>query len=173
MVPRGWCLPMGNVSMLFHLWVNGNASMRLAPYRFLKGWDLQATEESCNLPLVLSPERRAKALATRTQTWRTYLSQATDVMVVIAQHANTTFTALAALQASERERMYIDAFTSMCKALHPDLSDASLDARRMHEASYLTVYSALSKLGMLRRRNGKRKQAPRPEEESESDREES
>ncbi len=82
--------------------------------------------------------------------------QATDVMIVIAQHANTTFTALAALQVSKRERMYIDTFTSMCKTLHPDLSDVSLNSRRMHEASYLTVYSALSKNGMLHRQNGKR-----------------
>ncbi len=133
MVPKGWCLPMGTVSMLFHLWVNGNASMQLAPYQFLKGWDLQATEERSNLPLVLPPEARAKALTTRTQTWLTYLSQAGDVMLAIAQHANTTFAAFAAMQASERESKFIQAFTAMCQSLHPDLSEESLDTRRMHE----------------------------------------
>ncbi len=28
-VPQGWSLPKGNTSMLFNLWVNGNAAMGL------------------------------------------------------------------------------------------------------------------------------------------------
>jgi hypothetical protein len=160
MVPQGWCLPKGNVSMLFNLWVVGNPAMRIQPYRFLKGWDLQATEAKAGakVPMVLSKAARRKALATTTRTWESYLSQATDVMIVIEEHCGMTFQRLAALSAQDREAKYIEAFQTMCRRLHPGLSDEQLDAKRLYENSYTTVYSALSKQKMLRKCLGKRKQ---------------
>eukprot|EP00961_Rhodomonas_salina_P032045 431838-Rhodomonas_salina.1 len=135
MVPKGWSLPKGNVSMLFNLWVKGNSALHLQPYCFLKGWDFQATEEKTgvNLPMVLSAAARKKALDTTPATWRSYLSQATDVMIVIEDECGMTFQRLAALSAQDREAKFISAFQALCRKLHPGLSDEQLDAKRLHE----------------------------------------
>jgi len=103
-VPEGWCLPRGNVSMLFNLWVNGNPAKHLRPYRFLKGWDLQAPSEDTagvTVPLVLTIAARKKALVTMTGTWRSYLMQATDVMIVIQNECQMSFQDLQALSAQQ------------------------------------------------------------------------
>ena len=159
-VPEGWCLPKGNVSMLFNLWVNGNPAKHLRPYRFLKGWDLQAPSEDTagvTVPLVLTIAARKKALVTMTGTWRSYLTQATDVMIVIQNECQMSFQDLQALSAQQREAKFVNAFQNMCKRLHPNVSDEDLDAKRLHENSYMTVYSSLSKKRMLRKTLGKRK----------------
>ncbi len=57
--------------------------------------------------------------------------------------------------------------------MHSCMSGTCLDARRKHEAAYLTVYLALLKHCMLCRVNGKRKKAPKPVEESKCKMEES
>jgi hypothetical protein len=228
MVPEGWCLPKGNVSMLFNLWVNGNPAMQLRPYRFLKGYDLQAT---ANSP-ALSSEQRAritadfsvdagkKVLDTATLTWRTYLTQARDVMIVIEHESGMKFHHLAALSAQEREKKYIEAFHQMCRyirphtpqshactcvqsrfralrmhmctctstcahaytyarthlrtsahthrRMYPDLSDEQLDAKRMYDKSYMTIYSELSKKKMLRKTLGKRKDRNQASEQADT-----
>ncbi len=74
--------------------------------------------------------------------------------------------ALAAMSASECASTFIHAFTAMCKHVHPATSDACLNARRV---SYLTLYSAPSKYCVLRRMNGKKKKAPKPVKEGESE----
>ena len=171
-MPKGWSLPKGNVSMLFNLWVQGNALMGIAPYRFLKSWDLIPLEERMDMPLVLSAKERASTLARTARTWKAYLSQANDVMLVIQEGAGLTWQQLAALSASEREGSFIASFQAMCRRLHPDISDEARDARRLNEMSYLSVFSALSKKAMLRTTLGKRKRkraATEQEEESEEE----
>lgn len=174
MVPKGWSLPKGNVSMLFNLWVKGNSALHLQPYCFLKGWDFQATEEKTgvNLPMVLSAAARKKALDTTPATWRSYLSQATDVMIVIEDECGMTFQRLAALSAQDREAKFISAFQALCRKLHPGLPDEQLDAKRLHENSYMTIYSALSKKQMLCKSLGKRKQRDGEDLEHDSEEEE-
>ncbi len=46
----------------------------------------------------------------------------------------------------------------MIRLLHSDLSDEVLDAKRFHDNSYLTMYTALSKHKMLSKTLGKCKQ---------------
>ena len=167
-VPKGWSLPKGNVSMLFNLWTQGNAAMGLAPYRFLKSWDLVATEEQLDLQLVLSSQARFAAVEKVTKNWKGYLSQAHDVMLVIQEGTGMTFAALAMLSAGERERKFIALFTAMCQHMHPNISDEERDALRLNEMSYLSIYSALSKKAMLRKTLGKRKKPATEEEEEES-----
>ncbi len=132
MVPRGWCLPKGTVSMLFNLWVNGNPAMQIQPYRFLKGWDLVATEDKAGakIPMVLSPEMRKTVLETTSRTWRSYLTQATDVMLVMQQECGTTWQRLSALTAQAREQIFIVAFQKVIRRLH---SDEVLDAKRLYD----------------------------------------
>ena len=43
------------------------------------------------------------------------------------------------------------------RRMYPDLSDEQLDAKRMYDKSYMTIYSELSKKKMLRKTLGKRK----------------
>ncbi len=164
MVPRGWCLPKGTVSILFNLWVNGNPAMQIQPYLFLKGWDLVATEDKAGakIPMVLSPEMSKTVLETTSRTWRSYLTQATDVMLVMQQECGATWQRLSALTAQARKQIFIIAFQKVIRQLHPDLSDEVLDAKRLYENLYMTMYTALSKHKMLRKTLGKRKQRVGP-----------
>lgn len=159
MVPEGWCLPKGTVSALFNLWVAGNQAMRLRPYRFLKGYDLRATEKNAgkSIPLVWTPEVRKKLLKKVSANYRAYLSQARDVMIVISNACEMTFQQLAALSATEREAKYLEAFQSVIKRLHPDKSDEQLDRMRVADNAWTTMFRSLSKAAMLRKTLGKRK----------------
>jgi hypothetical protein len=169
-VPQGWHLPKGNVSMLFNLWVKGNPAMGIRPCRFLKSWDLVPLEERANLPLVLSAQGRADALSRTARTWKAYLSQAHDVMLVIQDGIGKSWQALESLPATERECAFIASFTAMSERMHPDISDEKRDALRVNEMSYLSTYSKLSKRKMLRTSLGKRKKTQRdPEEENEDE----
>lgn len=159
MVPEGWNLPKGNVSSLFNLWVNGNQAMHIQPYRFLRGFDLVATEKHAGkfVPLVWTLEMREEMLKELSSSWRSYLSQARGVMIVIADACKMNFQQLAALSATEREEKYLEAFQSVVKRLHPDLSDEQLDRKRVADNAWTTVFRSLSTKKMLRKTLGPRK----------------
>ncbi len=80
--------------MMSNLWVKGNAAMGIQPYLFVKLWDLVLLEEDWNLPLMLSPQGRADALAQTARTWKVYLSQANNVMLVLQAGTGKTWQAL-------------------------------------------------------------------------------
>ena len=109
------------------------------------------------MPLVLSPDRRKELIRSKTLTQRSYLSQAHDVMILIEQHAGMKMKQLADLTATAREAKFSEAFTQLCRRLHPDLADEEFDALRMGDRSFTTMYKRLSKKGLLRKTLGKRK----------------
>jgi len=148
-VPKGWQLPKGTVSMMFNLWVHGNAAMHIAPYRFIKAWDLCPSEDRMDLPLVFTLEARAQIVAKTRRTWATYLSQATDVMVFIQEHTRMTWSQLRALSATEREGKFMAAFTDsdMCTRMHGDITE---EARMQREC--MKCLTSLSTGGCRRRR---------------------
>ena len=153
MVPEGWCLPPGNTRTMFNFFVMGNKSMQLRPYRFLRGYDLVATEKSAGkqIPLVLSPSERQRLLDKQTQTLRSYLSQVNAIMIVIEQCAGMKMKELANLSTEARDAKFVDAFHKMCKRMFPELSDEELDARRLSDNAFNTMYSQLSSKKMLRK----------------------
>ena len=164
MVPEGWQLPLGNTSMIFNLFCVGDASKKIRPYRFLRTFGLVATEDSVGkeMPLVLSPDRRKELLRSKTLTLRSYLSQAHDVMILIEKHAGMKMKDMADLTARAREAKFVQAFHQLCSRLHPELTDEELDAKRMGDRSFTTIYSLLSKKGLLRKTLGKRKARANP-----------
>jgi len=127
--------------------------MQVRPYRFLRGFDLRATEQhgGGDVPLVWSESRRKELLATKTDTWKSYLTQAHDVMLVIENESGLTFQGLAHLPAQEREEKFLQAFQAMCCRLLPGLSDEQIDAKRMPDKSYMTIYRKLSVAKLLRK----------------------
>ena len=134
MVPEGWCLPPGsNTSTMFNLFVMGNKSMQLRPYRFLRGFDLVATEKNAGkqIPLVVSPSERRRLLDKQTQTLRSYLSQVNAIMIVIEQCAGMKMKELSNLSPERRDAKFVEAFYKMCKRMFPDLSDEELDGKRL------------------------------------------
>ncbi len=97
--PKGMCLPMGNVSMQFNLRVNSNAGLQLAPYQFLKGMGHNGNggaQQSCSSPLANVAREGAgnqdADLADLAVTSSRH--HAATMVIMIAQHTNTTFTAL-------------------------------------------------------------------------------
>ena len=70
------------------------------------------------------------------------------------------------MSAQEREKIFVDAFQAMCRKFYPDLSDEEIDAKRMHDKSYMTIYKHCQKKGLLRRTLGKRKDREHREAET-------
>ena len=100
---------------------------------------------------------REEMLKELSSSWRSYLSQARGVMIVIADACKMNFQQLAALSATEREEKYLKAFQSVVKRLHPDLSDEQLDRKRVADNAWTTVFRSLSTKKMLRKTLGPRK----------------
>ena len=159
MVPEGWCLPKGNVCNLFNLWIQGNLSMKIKPYRFLRTFDIVATEETDGkaLPEGLDDAERKKHLHDISRAKQSYLSMAVAIFVSIEKECGMTMRELANLSAEAREAKFIEAFCKMCRLLHPDLSQEQLDQRRMHDKAHTTIYKLLQKKNMLRKTVGKRR----------------
>ena len=153
MVPQGWSLPNGTTSMLFNLWVNGDQAMRIRAHRFLRSFDLAATDEHGGekFPAEMLPAERKLALWKISRTWHSYLTQATDVMIVIEHESGLKFRELAALPAAEREEKFVQAFQAMCRRLEPGMSDEKLDRERLQDKAWMTIYRRLSKKSLLRK----------------------
>lgn len=120
-------------------------SMQVRPYRFLRGFDLRATEQhgGGDVPLVWSESRRKELLATKTDTWKSYLP------------------------AQEREEKFLQAFQAMCCRLLPGLSDEQIDAKRMPDKSYMTIYRKLSVAKLLRKQVTRKRKRGEARAESE------
>ena len=162
MVPEGWCLPKGNVCNLFNLWIQGDLSTKIKPYRFLRTFDIVATEETDGkaLPEGLDDAERKKKLDDISRAKQSYLSMAVAIFVVIEKECAMTMRELANLSAEAREAKFIDGFCKMCRLIHPDLSQEELDAKRMHDLAHTSICKLLQKRGMLRKPVGKRKRGP-------------
>ena len=72
-------------------------------------------------------------------------------MLVIENESGLTFQGLAHLPAQEREEKFLQAFQAMCRRLLPGLSDEQIDAKRMPDKSYMTIYRKLSVAKLLRK----------------------
>ena len=127
MVPAGWRLPVCNSTILFSLWLDGNARERIQPYRFLRGADLRGQDA-----------REAKK-------HRAYLAKAKKVMNVIVSECGFSAKDLQSKDSMQRNELFRHAFTRVTNRAYSNLTDKQKRTRRLGDLTYLRLYDAIRK----------------------------
>ena len=111
-----------NTKLLWDLWWGGNALEHYAPYKQLRGFDLQGKKE-CVL-----------------------LSKAKTVMLkVLESHPQQVLTpaAITALSVNNRDHYFALAFVDLFQKLSTEGGVEMFDSHRVGEISYTTVYDVI------------------------------
>lgn len=130
-VPKGWCLPHITSSALFNLWVTGNHSELIKPYRFIK---------PCDIVSLIEEEKKA---ATDRKVKRNYLSKANTVMATILDRMGYSAKEAEAKPVSVREQDFNKAYYAILRDKHPHYNDAQFQKRRFGDLCFVSVHGIL------------------------------
>lgn len=117
-VPANFRLPVNNVKTMWDLWLSGDKSKKIAPYRFITGKDLVRSDHGS-------------------------LSKLRFLMNELVGRDPTLIKNLADLKPSDRDKEFEVKYLSICSKLYPTKSKEELDAMRIGERSYITIYELL------------------------------
>lgn len=117
-VPADFTMPKCNLKLMWDLWWSGNQSKQYAPYRTLKGIDMNNRSNKVNLSKV---RKLMQALTSN------YVDPV-EISSMTVQNRDALF-----------ERLFLELFNR----LFPDQTNAAFDARRFGDQSYLTIYNYL------------------------------
>lgn len=126
-VPEGFVFPTCNVRTLWDLWWDGEKERRIAPYRFLKSYDV---------------EKKSR------------LSKGRCVMeYIIRKCERATPYSIVRMNLQSRDEVFTLGFEKLCSVCYPsDYADGleALDSRRVGDITYIRFYELLTQIDSSR-----------------------
>lgn len=74
------------------------------------------------------------------------LTKARKVMTMLVSLGNTTTNAVDAMSVSDRDKCFESAYLALSALIWPDTDQLTMDARRIGDRSFTTVYDLINKL---------------------------
>lgn len=111
-----------NTKLMWDLWWGGKPTLGYAPYRRLSGrWDLTKKGDD-NL-----------------------LTKAAKVMNTIVGYSGSNNAAIQAMSSIDRDKCFEVGYITLFKCIYPSVDAEALDARRIGDRQYVTLYDLINK----------------------------
>ena len=121
-VPIDFAFPKCNLKLIWDLWWCGNPAKQYAPYRHLKGFDLNNKKDRVNL------------------------SKVNKIMKVLTMNYDST-AEICRMSIQNRDATFARLFMDLFLRLFPEQAGDDFDARKFGDQSYLTIYNYVNNEG--------------------------
>ena len=133
MVPQGFVMPSCNVAHLFNIWVMGNHTEQIQPYRHLKSADF--------VFVTSDPGVRKK----QSKNMQIDFTKATKTIEALLGNCSTPLADLRSLAADARNELFLKAFDVWAGRFNPREPRRRNAARRLAEMNWKTFYFSMTK----------------------------